>query len=56
MLFDLDGTLLDTARDLADALNELRRQEGLEPLELARIRVLVSHGSSALVRLAFPRA
>ncbi len=55
MLFDLDGTLLDTAHDLADALNELRRREGLEPLALARIRDFVSHGSSALVRLAFPR-
>lgn len=56
MLFDLDGTLLDTARDLADALNELRRQEGLEALDLARVRDFVSHGSSALVRIAFPRA
>ncbi len=55
-LFDLDGTLLDTAGDLAQALNELRRQEGLDPLEFERIRVLVSHGASALVRLAFPRA
>jgi phosphoglycolate phosphatase len=56
MLFDLDGTLLDTARDLADALNELRRQEGLEALELARVRSFVSHGAGALVRIAFPRA
>ncbi len=56
MLFDLDGTLLDTARDLTDALNELRRQEGLAPLELARVRGLVSHGALALTRLGFPRA
>ncbi len=56
LLLDLDGTLLDTARDLADALNELRRQEGLESLEFARIRDLVSHGALALTRLAFPRA
>ena len=54
MLFDLDGTLLDTARDLADALNELRRQERLAPLASERIRCFVSHGSAALVRLAFP--
>jgi N-acetyl-D-muramate 6-phosphate phosphatase len=56
VLFDLDGTLLDTARDLTDSLNELRRQEGLAPLPFERVRNLVSHGSSALVRLAFPRA
>ncbi len=56
MLFDLDGTLLDTARDLADALNELRRQEGLEALELASVRSFVSHGAGALVRIAFPQA
>ncbi len=55
MLFDLDGTLLDTARDLANALNELRRQEGLEPLEFARVRGFVSHGALALARLGFPR-
>jgi N-acetyl-D-muramate 6-phosphate phosphatase len=56
VLFDLDGTLLDTAQDLTAALNELRRQEGLAPLEFARIRNYVSHGSAALVRIAFPRA
>jgi N-acetyl-D-muramate 6-phosphate phosphatase len=56
VLFDLDGTLLDTAHDLAGALNELRRQEGLEALPFVRIRNQVSHGSSALVRLGFPDA
>jgi N-acetyl-D-muramate 6-phosphate phosphatase len=56
VLFDLDGTLLDTAHDLAHALNELRRQEGLVALPFAPIRNQVSHGSSALVRLGFPAA
>lgn len=56
MLFDLDGTLLDTARDLCDALNELRRQEGLSALDLASVRNFVSHGAAALVRIAFPEA
>ncbi len=56
VLFDLDGTLLDTAHDLTEALNELRRQERLAPLPFERVRNSVSHGSSALVRLAFPRA
>jgi N-acetyl-D-muramate 6-phosphate phosphatase len=56
VLFDLDGTLLDTAHDLTQALNELRRQEGRAPLPFERIRNFVSHGSSALVRIAFPEA
>lgn len=56
VLFDLDGTLLDTAHDLAQALNELRREEALAPLPFERIRNFVSHGSSALVRIAFPEA
>lgn len=54
VLFDLDGTLIDTAPDMIDSLNQLRREEGLEPLPYALARTQVSHGSSGLVRLAFP--
>jgi 2-phosphoglycolate phosphatase len=54
VLFDLDGTLLDTAADMASALNELRHEEALGPLAFAQIRPEVSHGAGALVRLAFP--
>ena len=53
ILFDLDGTLLDTAPDLAAALNRLLEEEGQEPLPFERIRNHVSHGSIALVRLGF---
>ncbi|HUN26274.1 MAG TPA: phosphoglycolate phosphatase [Steroidobacteraceae bacterium] len=56
VLFDLDGTLLDTAQDLSDALNALRGEQGLDPLDFVRVRTFVSHGSSALVRIAFPQA
>lgn len=53
VLFDLDGTLLDTARDMAEALNRLRVTEGLESLPYERIRPFVSHGAPRLIRLAF---
>lgn len=53
VLFDLDGTLLDTAPDMAEALNRLRESEGLERLPFERIRPLVSHGAPRLIRLAF---
>lgn len=53
MLFDLDGTLLDTAPDFVVALNALRAEEALPPLSAADIRPHVSHGSPALIRAAF---
>jgi N-acetyl-D-muramate 6-phosphate phosphatase len=53
VLFDLDGTLLDTAQDMAAALNRLRVAEGLEALPFAQIRPHVSHGAPRLLRLAF---
>ena len=53
ILFDLDGTLLDTAPDMGGALNELLNEKGLSALTPARIRPWVSHGSGALVRLGF---
>ena len=52
LLFDLDGTLLDTAPDLAAATNGLRALHGLPPLSYAEIRPWVSHGGTALTRLA----
>lgn len=54
VLFDLDGTLIDTAPDMIDSLNHLRREESLPPLPYALARTQVSHGSLGLVRLAFP--
>lgn len=53
-LFDLDGTLLDTARDMAEALNVLLAEEGRAALELAVVRPHVSNGAIALVRTGFP--
>lgn len=53
VLFDLDGTLADTAPDLAYALNCLLREQEREPLPFERIRPVVSHGATALVKLGF---
>jgi phosphoglycolate phosphatase len=56
VLFDMDGTLLDTAPDMANALNRLRAEEGQAPLPFAGIRPHVSHGSNAVVKHGFPDA
>lgn len=53
VLFDLDGTLVDTAPDLGFALNTLLEQEGHQPLDHARIRPVASHGSAGLLKLGF---
>ncbi|MDO8827121.1 HAD family hydrolase [Methylophaga sp.] len=53
VLFDLDGTLVDTAPDLGFALNTLLEQEGHHPLDHARIRPVASHGSAGLLKLGF---
>lgn len=53
VLFDLDGTLLDTSEDLAHALNHVRRQYGLTDLPYDMIRPHVSNGATALIRLGF---
>ena len=54
ILFDLDGTLLDTAPDLANALNALLLKHNKPTLEYPLIRNHVSQGSAALTMLGFP--
>lgn len=54
VLFDLDGTLLDTAPDMIICLNQLRAENGLEAIAYDIARTQVSHGSKGLVQLAFP--
>ena len=53
VLFDLDGTLADTAPDLANALNAVLMANGREPLPFEAIRPAVSHGGMALIQLGF---
>jgi 2-phosphoglycolate phosphatase len=56
VLFDLDGTLLDTAPDMVAALNALRTEEGLAPLPYDLVRPGVSHGAARLLKIGFPAA
>lgn len=53
ILFDLDGTLVDTAHDLAYALNLQRERHGLAELPLEVIRPYASHGSTGLLSIGF---
>ncbi|HZV98926.1 MAG TPA: HAD-IA family hydrolase [Methylophilaceae bacterium] len=53
VLFDLDGTLLDTAPDLGHALNMQRELHGLAPLSAETIRPYASHGSMGLLSIGF---
>ena len=51
VLFDLDGTLADTALDLGGALNTLLREQGLPEVSMDKIRPVASHGASGLLKL-----
>jgi 2-phosphoglycolate phosphatase len=53
ILFDLDGTLADTAPDLAEALNQLRAQRGLPPTPYEQLRPVASAGARGLIGAAF---
>ncbi len=50
LVLDLDGTLVDTARDLVQALNAVLAQEGVEPIPLAEAVTMVGHGARAMLR------
>jgi phosphoglycolate phosphatase len=53
VLFDLDGTLIDSAPDLAATANAMRVSRGLEPLAYERLRPMVGSGARGMVGAAF---
>ena len=53
VLFDLDGTLIDSAPDLAGAANDMRVARGLAPYPLAHFRPMVGSGARGMVGRAF---
>ena len=53
VLFDLDGTLIDTALDFLKALNRLTAENNQPPVKDLRVQQTVSDGARALVKLAF---
>ena len=54
VLFDLDGTLLDSAPDMLAAVNALRETHGEPPMLLAALRPHVSKGARAMLAAGFP--
>jgi phosphoglycolate phosphatase len=56
IVFDLDGTLVDSRADLAAAVNATRERLGLAPLALAQVEAMVGEGARLLLRRALPEA
>lgn len=54
VLFDLDGTLVDTAPDMVAVLQDMQRDHGMDPVDYSTARSFVSNGAMGLVGLAFP--
>lgn len=53
LLFDLDGTLVDTAPDMANALNLILKKYRRAPVSYDEVRTTISKGSQALIKLGF---
>jgi phosphoglycolate phosphatase len=54
IVFDLDGTLIDSRRDIATAVNRMRAERGLAPLPVEAVSGMVGEGARVLVRRALP--
>ena len=51
--FDLDGTLIDTAPDLAASLNAVLAEQGLAPVSMEAARTMVGHGAKAMIERGY---
>lgn len=56
LVFDLDGTLAETAGDLMGTLNVILEREGLEPVPLENARTMLGAGGKALIARGFAKA
>jgi len=56
LIFDLDGTLIDSRLDLANAVNATRAHMGMEPLANERVYTYVGNGAPVLIRRALGEA
>jgi phosphoglycolate phosphatase len=56
VLFDLDGTLIDSAPDLAAAANEMRARRGWAPVPFDELRPLAGSGARGMLKRAFGSA
>ena len=54
VIFDLDGTLIDTLRDLTTPINRVRQEYGLSPLTVKDVQYMVGNGFKVLVQKAMP--
>ena len=53
VFFDFDGTLADTAADLGEALNKMRRARGMAELPLSVLRPIASYGANGMILAGF---
>lgn len=53
VLFDLDGTLADSAPDLGGAVNRMRERRGLEPMPAVQLRPVASAGARGMLGVGF---
>lgn len=53
LIFDLDGTLVDTAPDLLEAINAVLKAEGRNPVDLTTLRHMVGFGAASAIKQAF---
>lgn len=54
MLFDLDGTLLDSAPDMLATANAMLAARGRAPITLMQLRPVISRGTFRIIAVAFP--